>query len=62
VDLLRGDASKARGVLGWEPKISFEELVAMMIEADRRLAQEERLLADHRSPDRAAGGAKGGAP
>jgi GDPmannose 4,6-dehydratase len=36
VDLLIGDASKARQTLGWEPKVSFEELVTMMVEADLR--------------------------
>ncbi len=34
VDYLIGDASKARKVLGWEPKTSFKELVKMMVEAD----------------------------
>ncbi|MBO0982818.1 GDP-mannose 4,6-dehydratase [Rathayibacter sp. SD072] len=34
VDLLIGDPSKARDVLGWEPKVSFPELVAMMVEND----------------------------
>lgn len=34
VDLLIGDASKAREKLGWEPKTSFEELVHIMVEAD----------------------------
>ena len=34
VDLLLGDASKARKELGWEPKVSFEELVTMMVEHD----------------------------
>jgi GDPmannose 4,6-dehydratase len=34
VDLLLGDASKAQRVLGWEPKVGFEELVHMMVEAD----------------------------
>jgi GDPmannose 4,6-dehydratase len=34
VDLLLGDASKAKRDLGWEPKVSFEELVKMMVEAD----------------------------
>lgn len=34
VDLLIGDASKAKRILGWEPQVSFEELVAMMVEAD----------------------------
>jgi GDPmannose 4,6-dehydratase len=31
---LCGDASKARRVLGWQPQVSFEELVAMMVDAD----------------------------
>ncbi len=34
VDMLIGDASKARRVLGWEPKMSFEQLVVTMVEAD----------------------------
>jgi GDPmannose 4,6-dehydratase len=34
VDHLRGDASKARRMLGWSPKVSFPELVAMMVDAD----------------------------
>ena len=34
VDLLVGDASKARRVLGWEPETSFEELVESMVRAD----------------------------
>ena len=36
VDVLLGDASKARRVLGWQPKTTFTELVAMMVEADMR--------------------------
>ena len=39
VHTLRGDASKAREVLGWEPRVSFAELVRMMVDADlQRLA------------------------
>ena len=34
VDHLIGDASKAKRVLGWEPSVSFEKLVAMMVDAD----------------------------
>jgi len=34
VDHLIGDASKAKRVLGWEPEVSFEQLVAMMVDAD----------------------------
>ncbi|HEU4762951.1 MAG TPA: GDP-mannose 4,6-dehydratase [Gemmatimonadales bacterium] len=34
VDLLQADPSKARTKLGWQPQVSFEELVAMMVDAD----------------------------
>lgn len=34
VDLLLGDPAKAKAVLGWEPKVSFRELVEMMVDAD----------------------------
>jgi GDPmannose 4,6-dehydratase len=34
VDLLIGDATKAKKQLGWEPKIRFPELVRMMVDAD----------------------------
>jgi len=34
VDELVGDASKARRVLGWQPKVGFKELVRMMVDAD----------------------------
>jgi GDPmannose 4,6-dehydratase len=46
VDALCGDASKARTRLGWEPKVSFEQLVAIMVDHDLELAQQERTLAD----------------
>jgi GDPmannose 4,6-dehydratase len=36
VDLLIGDASKAKRTLGWEPKVSFDQLVVMMVDADVR--------------------------
>jgi GDPmannose 4,6-dehydratase len=39
VDLLVGDCSKAKKQLGWEPSVSFEQMIAMMVEADvRRLS------------------------
>lgn len=41
VDLLIGDPSKAKEKLGWEPKVSFQELIAMMVEHD--LAEQSRL-------------------
>jgi len=39
VDLLCGDATKAREKLGWEPEVSFEELIKMMVEADMEVVQ-----------------------
>ncbi|HEX9983048.1 MAG TPA: GDP-mannose 4,6-dehydratase [Thermoanaerobaculia bacterium] len=41
VDLLLGDATKAREQLGWTPRTSFEDLVCLMVDADLRLAAEE---------------------
>ncbi|HEY77030.1 MAG TPA: GDP-mannose 4,6-dehydratase [Thermoflexia bacterium] len=41
VDLLVGDYSKARRVLGWEPTVSFRELVRMMVDADLELVKQE---------------------
>jgi len=41
VDLLLGDAGKARRVLGWEPKTSFKELVELMVDADIALLRKE---------------------
>ncbi|MFN2405215.1 MAG: GDP-mannose 4,6-dehydratase [Pyrinomonadaceae bacterium] len=43
VDLLLGDASKARRNLGWEPKVSFKELVRLMVDHDMELARHESL-------------------
>ncbi len=34
VDVVVGDASKARDVLGWTPTVHFDELVRMMVDAD----------------------------
>lgn len=41
VDLLVGDASKARKFLGWKPNTSFEQLVALMVENDLRIESRE---------------------
>ncbi|MGY1857870.1 GDP-mannose 4,6-dehydratase [Modestobacter sp. SYSU DS0290] len=41
VDLLIGDPAKARTVLGWEPKVGFEQLIEMMVDAD--LAEQRSL-------------------
>jgi len=41
VDHLRGDASKAERVLGWKPSVRFPELVALMVDADIQLLEDE---------------------
>ena len=46
VELLEGDASKARTILGWEPEVGFYELVEMMVASDLELAKQERALVD----------------
>jgi GDPmannose 4,6-dehydratase len=47
VDYLEGNASKARRVLGWKPKVKFKGLVRMMTDADMELAEREKILKDH---------------
>lgn len=44
VETLLGDATKAREKLGWEPKISFEELVKEMVESDLEAAKRDELV------------------
>lgn len=53
VDLLLGDPSKAKRKLGWEPKVTFEGLVDMMVESDMELAAREKTLLDagHAMPE-----------
>jgi GDPmannose 4,6-dehydratase len=41
VDVLIGDATKARKQLGWTPKVKFHELVKMMVDADLKLVEKE---------------------
>src|SRR5438270_11174213 len=43
VDLLLGDARKAREKLGWTPKVGFKPLVKMMVEADLALVEREKF-------------------
>jgi GDPmannose 4,6-dehydratase len=42
VDVLLGDATRARDELGWEPKVGFKELVGMMADSDLELAEAEQ--------------------
>jgi len=53
VDLLLGDASKAARELGWKPKVSFDDLVRMMVESDLELARREQVLGQAKSSQRA---------
>ena len=46
VDVLLGDSTKARKKLGWAPKVTFDQLIDMMIEADLELANKEKILLD----------------
>jgi GDPmannose 4,6-dehydratase len=46
VDLLIGNPEKAKKQLGWEPKTTFKELVALMVQEDMKLAQREKALAE----------------
>ena len=46
VELLLGDATKARQRLGWEPKVGFKELVKIMVDCDLELARRERAILD----------------
>lgn len=45
VDCLLGDASKAREKLGWRPRVSFDELVKMMVTEDLKEAEKDQLCA-----------------
>jgi GDPmannose 4,6-dehydratase len=47
VDVLQGDATKARKLLGWKPKITFKELAKIMTDADLELAERDKILAEH---------------
>lgn len=58
VDLLLGDATKAKQELGWEPKVGFQALVEMMVQADLVLARQEQALEAHRAQEAAARGSR----
>ena len=52
VDQLKGDASKARDKLGWEPRTSVEDMARRMVDHDMELARQEKTLRDagHKLP------------
>jgi GDPmannose 4,6-dehydratase len=47
VDYLEGDASKARKVLKWKPKVTFGKLVRIMADADMKIAEREKIVKEH---------------
>jgi len=47
VELLQGDASKARRILGWEPRVQYRELARMMVDEDVKLAKQDVLIKEH---------------
>ncbi|QDV16037.1 GDP-mannose 4,6-dehydratase [Gimesia panareensis] len=49
VELLCADPSKAREKLKWEPRVTFEELARLMVEADLKRAEQEKLLSESAS-------------
>jgi GDPmannose 4,6-dehydratase len=48
VDTLLGDFSKAKNVLGWQPKVTFKKLVRLMVEADLELAKREAHMNNYK--------------
>jgi len=46
VETLLGDPSKAKRELGWEPKVSIDELVREMVQSDYQLAKRDSLIRD----------------
>jgi len=47
VETLLGDATKARQELGWQPRVSFSELVKEMTEEDLKSAEKDALVKQH---------------
>ena len=52
VNYLLGDSTKAKTKLNWSPKVSFNELVNMMVESDIKLAEQEKILIDKKLLDK----------
>jgi GDPmannose 4,6-dehydratase len=52
VDILQGDASKAKKILNWEPKVTFKELAKMMADADMKIAENEKIIQEHEEENR----------
>ncbi len=50
VELLQGDASKAKRMLGWQPRVSFRQLVEMMVDVDLARYQKYQVMGRRLSP------------
>lgn len=59
VETLRGDTAKARRMLNWQPRVTFDELIHMMVEHDIDLARRERSVSKAGAADPARGAAIG---
>ena len=51
VDLLLGDPAKAKKVLNWQPAVTFKALAKMMVESDMKIAENEKIIMDHRGQE-----------
>jgi len=60
VDVLQGDAAKARARLGWRPKVDFAGLIKMMVAHDLERARRESTLKNAGYQDPARGAASSG--
>ena len=47
VETLLGDPSNANAKLGWEPKTTFDDLVAEMVQEDLKIAKRDEIVKDH---------------
>ena len=47
VELLLGDATKARKLLNWEPKVDMKQLAKMMADSDMKIAEKEKILKEY---------------
>jgi GDPmannose 4,6-dehydratase len=47
VDFLQGDSGKAKKVLKWKPKVTFQELARIMTDSDMKSAQREKIIKEH---------------
>jgi len=47
VDMLLGDATKAKEKLNWQPKITFSQIARLMTDADMKMAENEKILEKH---------------